>query len=48
VVSEFITRDVGRFIVSKPEAFTLRPGHGVELAIPGRPGGNRATTEQMQ
>jgi ferredoxin-NADP reductase len=37
LMTEFVTHDVKRFIVSKPEAFSFEPGQGVELAIK-RPG----------
>lgn len=33
LMSEFVTHDVKRFIVTKPEAFSWVPGQGVELAI---------------
>lgn len=33
LMSEFVTHDVKRFIVSKPAGFTFEPGQGVELAI---------------
>lgn len=33
LMSEFVTRDVKRFIVEKPEGFSFSPGQGVELAI---------------
>ncbi|MCW8905709.1 MAG: FAD-binding oxidoreductase [Sedimenticola sp.] len=33
LMSEFVTRDVKRFIVEKPEGFGFTPGQGVELAI---------------
>lgn len=33
LMSEFVTHDVKRFIVSKPEGFSFQPGQGVELAI---------------
>jgi len=33
LMSEFVTRDVKRFILTRPEGFTLEPGQGVELAI---------------
>jgi cytochrome-b5 reductase len=36
-MSQFVTHDVKRFIVSKPEGFSFVPGQGVELAID-RPG----------
>ncbi len=37
LMSQFVTHDVKRFIVSKPEGFSFVPGEGVELAID-RPG----------
>lgn len=37
LMSQFVTHDVKRFIVSKPEGFFYTPGQGVELAI-NRPG----------
>ncbi len=37
LMSQFVTHDVKRFIVSKPEGFSAVPGQGVELAI-NRPG----------
>ena len=37
LMSQFVTHDVKRFIVSKPPGFTVTPGQGVELAI-NRPG----------
>jgi cytochrome-b5 reductase len=37
LMTQFVTHDVRRFIVSKPEGFTITPGQGVELAID-RPG----------
>jgi ferredoxin-NADP reductase len=37
LMSEFVTHDVKRFIVSMPEDFRFRPGQGVELAVGGRP-----------
>lgn len=37
LMSQFVTHDVKRFIVSKPEGFSVVPGQGVELAID-RPG----------
>jgi ferredoxin-NADP reductase len=37
LMSQFVTHDVKRFIVTKPEGFTFEPGQGVELAID-RPG----------
>jgi cytochrome-b5 reductase len=33
LLSEFVTHDVKRFVVSKPDGFTFKPGQGVELAI---------------
>lgn len=33
LMSEFVTHDVKRFIVSRPEGFTWQPGQGVELVI---------------
>lgn len=33
LMSQFVTHDVKRFIVSKPEGFDFTPGQGVELAI---------------
>ncbi len=33
LMSQFVTHDVKRFIVSKPEGFSFIPGQGVELAI---------------
>lgn len=33
LMSEFVTHDVKRFIVSKPPGFTFQPGQGVELVI---------------
>lgn len=33
LMSEFVTHDVKRFIVSKPDGFSFTPGEGVELAI---------------
>lgn len=33
LMGEFVTRDVKRFIVEKPEGFDFTPGQGVELAI---------------
>lgn len=32
-LTEFVTHDVKRFIVTKPEGFTFEPGQGVKLAI---------------
>ena len=37
LMSEFVTHDVRRFVVSRPSGFTFEPGQGVELAI-NRPG----------
>lgn len=37
LMSQFVTHDVKRFIVSKPAGFSVAPGQGVELAI-NRPG----------
>jgi len=33
LMSEFVTHDVKRFIVSRPDGFRFAPGQGVELAI---------------
>ncbi len=33
LMSEFVTRDVKRSVISKPEGFTFDPGQGIELAI---------------
>jgi len=33
LMSEFVTHDVKRFIVSRPDDFSFTPGQGVELAI---------------
>lgn len=33
LMSEFVTHDVKRFIVTRPPGFTFHPGQGVELAI---------------
>lgn len=33
LMTEFVTHDVKRFIVSKPQGFTFQPGQGVEIAI---------------
>lgn len=33
LMSQFVTHDVKRFIVSKPAGFSVAPGQGVELAI---------------
>jgi ferredoxin-NADP reductase len=37
LMSQFVTHDVKRFIISKPPGFSVVPGQGVELAI-NRPG----------
>jgi len=37
LMSEFVTHDVKRFVVSRPPGFVFRPGQGVELTI-NRPG----------
>jgi cytochrome-b5 reductase len=37
LMSQFVTHDVKRFVVSKPPGFSVVPGQGVELAI-NRPG----------
>jgi cytochrome-b5 reductase len=37
LMSEFVTHDVKRFVVSRPAGFAFEPGQGVELAI-NRPG----------
>ncbi|OGU23296.1 MAG: flavodoxin reductase [Hydrogenophilales bacterium RIFOXYD1_FULL_62_11] len=37
LMSQFVTHDVKRFIVSKPSGYSVMPGQGVELAI-NRPG----------
>lgn len=37
LMTQFVTHDVKRFIVSKPAGFSFTPGQGVELAI-NRPG----------
>lgn len=37
LMSEFVTHDVKRFVLSRPSGFSFRPGQGVELAI-NRPG----------
>jgi ferredoxin-NADP reductase len=39
LMSQFVTHDVKRFILSKPAGFSIAPGQGVELAI-NRPGLN--------
>jgi ferredoxin-NADP reductase len=46
LMSQFVTHDVKRFIVSKPEGFSFDPGQGVELAIdrPGLSGEGRPFT----
>jgi len=33
LMSEFVTHDVKRFVVTRPEGFSFTPGQGVELAI---------------
>ncbi|MGD8616465.1 MAG: FAD-binding oxidoreductase [Gammaproteobacteria bacterium] len=33
LMSEFVTHDVKRFVLSKPDGFSFQPGQGVELAI---------------
>lgn len=33
LMSEFVTHNVKRFIVTRPPSFTVQPGQGVELAI---------------
>lgn len=33
LMTEFITHDVKRFVLSRPEGFVFQPGQGVELAI---------------
>jgi ferredoxin-NADP reductase len=33
LMTEFVTHDVKRFMISKPQDFTFAPGQGVELAI---------------
>jgi ferredoxin-NADP reductase len=33
LMSEFVTHDVKRFLVSRPSGFSFEPGQGVELAI---------------
>jgi len=33
LMTEFVTHDVKRFIVSKPEGFAFQPGQGVDMAI---------------
>jgi ferredoxin-NADP reductase len=40
LMSQFVTHDVKRFIISKPAGFSVTPGQGVELAI-NRPGLNQ-------
>jgi cytochrome-b5 reductase len=42
LMSEFVTHDVRRFVVSRPPGFDYRPGQGVELAID-RPGWSEQT-----
>ena len=37
LMEEFVTHDVKRFMISKPDGFTYQPGQGMELAI-NRPG----------
>jgi ferredoxin-NADP reductase len=37
LMSEFVTHDVKRFVISRPPGFAYQPGQGVELAI-NRPG----------
>jgi ferredoxin-NADP reductase len=46
LMSQFVTHDVKRFIVSKPEGLSVAPGQGVELAInrPGMSGEGRPFT----
>ncbi len=46
LMSQFVTHDVKRLIVSKPPGFTVAPGQGVELAIkqPGLSGEGRPFT----
>lgn len=50
LMSQFVTHDVKRFIVSKPEGFSFDPGQGVELAIdrPGLSGEGRPFTPTGQ
>jgi ferredoxin-NADP reductase len=33
LMTEFVTHDVKRFVLSKPDGFSFQPGQGVELAI---------------
>ncbi|MGD8572379.1 MAG: FAD-binding oxidoreductase [Gammaproteobacteria bacterium] len=33
LMTEFVTHDVKRYIVNKPEGFNYKPGQGVELAV---------------
>lgn len=33
LLTEFVTHDVKRFVITRPEGFTFYPGQGVELAI---------------
>lgn len=33
LMSEFVTHDVKRFVLSKPDGFDFQPGQGVELAL---------------
>lgn len=33
LMSTFVTHDVKRFVLTKPDGFTFKPGQGVELAI---------------
>lgn len=33
LMTEFITHDVKRFVITRPEGFSFQPGQGVELAI---------------
>ncbi len=33
LMSEFVTHDVKRFVVTKPPGFTFQPGHGMEVTI---------------
>ena len=33
LMTEFVTHDVKRFVVTKPEGFRFEPGQGVKLAI---------------
>ena len=50
LMSQFVTHDVKRFIVSKPQGFSFDPGQGVELAIdrPGLSGEGRPFTPSGQ